>query len=235
MLAQGNLDFHSRVGIIAQHFDDTPDRLRVLARLLDDFHHHHLPGLRLQLALLVRRHQDIVRQTAVLRHHDHHPVLDEHPTDHPRIGALGNLDDIALRASPSINADNARQHTVTVHDLAHLPLIEEQVGTAIIRQQETIAIWMPLHLAGDQTGFLRQDVIALAVTQDLALALHGTKPAQEDIPLVLADVERTDELFKAERPPLITQQLDDVLARRQGEFIAGEFALKEWISATNFR
>ncbi|TXT23687.1 MAG: hypothetical protein FD134_2004 [Gallionellaceae bacterium] len=73
MLAQRDLDFHAGVGVVAEHLHHAPDGLRVFARLLQDFQHHHLP--RFGGAAFAGRNQYVLADAAVLRHHELDAVL----------------------------------------------------------------------------------------------------------------------------------------------------------------
>ena len=81
------------------------------------------------------------------------------------------------------------QGAVAMQHLAHLVLIEKDVGAAVIGNQEAVAVLMALNLARRQAGALGQDVGALAVAHQLAFALHRPQPALEHLALAARDVE----------------------------------------------
>ena len=229
MLAQRDLDFHAWIGIVAEHLDDLADRLRKLARLLDDLDHHHLPGLRLVLGLLLGRHQNILGNTLVLRHHEHHAMLDEDAADHLAVDPLGHLDDATFRAPLAVNAGDPNQRPVTVQHLAHLVLVEKDVGTAVVGNQKAVAIRMPLHPARRQAGPLGQDVGPLSVAHQLPFAFHRTQPALEHLSLAIGDVEQSSQFSEFKRPTFVGQYLRDVLAGGQRKIVAGRLTLEKGI------
>ncbi len=233
VLAQRNFDLHAGVGVIAEHFDDTADWLGKLGRLLDDLDHHHLAGLRLELGLFLGRHQDILRDALVLRHDENHAMLDEDAADHPAVRPLGHLDNPTLRPPLAVDTGHPDERPVAMQHLAHLVLVEKDVGAAVIGNQETVAIGVPLHFAGRQAGPLRQDVGPLAVAHQLAFALHRTQPALEHLTLAAGDIEQLGQLDEIERPPLIGQNLRDVLARGQREFVARRLTLEKRIGSAD--
>src|SRR2546425_1231879 len=58
VLAQCDFDFHARIGIVTQHFDDTANRLAVTIGLANNLNHHYLAVLGVTLAALLD--QDIL-------------------------------------------------------------------------------------------------------------------------------------------------------------------------------
>ena len=216
MLAQRDLDFHAWIGIVAEHLDDLADRLRKLARLLDDLDHHHLPGLRLVLGLLLGRHQNILGNTLVLRHHEHHAMLDEDAADHLVVDPLGHLDNATFRAPLRSMPVTRNQRPVTVQHLAHLVLVEKDVGTAVVGNQKAVAIRCPAPLPG--SGWpARAGCRPLAVAHQLPFAFHRTQPALEHLALAIGDVEQSSQFSESKRPTFVGQYLRDVLAEGSGK------------------
>ena len=68
VFAKRNLDFHSRIGVVAQHFDHARHRLRIPGGLGNQFHHDHLP--RLGTAIESRLDQDVLIDALVFGHHE---------------------------------------------------------------------------------------------------------------------------------------------------------------------
>ena len=69
---------------------------RLLRGLRDELDGHHLPGL--GAPGVRRRHEDVLRDAAVLRHEEQHAVLAVQAADDAAVGALEHLDDAARRA-----------------------------------------------------------------------------------------------------------------------------------------
>ncbi|KAG0743504.1 hypothetical protein G6F24_016253 [Rhizopus arrhizus] len=63
--------------------------------------------------------------------------------------------------------------------LEHFARRQEQVGAAVITQQEAETVAVAQHLAGDKIQFGREQQHALAVGHQLPVAFHGAKPALE--------------------------------------------------------
>ncbi len=175
MLAQCDFDFHTGVGIIAQHLDNTSDRLSMFAGLLQNFQHDHLTGF--GYARFAGGDQDVLGDAAVFRHHKLDAMLFKQAPDHAIIGALQHLDDLALRASAPVHAALPHHHHIAVQHLVHFLLAEEHVGAAILRDQEAETVRMPLHLALDQVKLVRHANGAFAIAQDLPVAFHRAQTA----------------------------------------------------------
>jgi hypothetical protein len=115
--SQCNFDFHARIGVVAEHFDQTAYRLRMLARLFDQFNHHHLSRLhleRLLCALLGRCQQYVLADALVLGDHEAHAVLLDDAPDHVLVGTFGDFDDLAFRTPLAIDADHPCDGLVAV-------------------------------------------------------------------------------------------------------------------------
>jgi hypothetical protein len=59
-----------------------------------------------------------------------------------------------------------------VQHLVHLRLAEEEIGAAVVRDEEAVAVRMPLHGAGDEIELRGDAELALAIDEELAIALH---------------------------------------------------------------
>jgi hypothetical protein len=217
VLAQGDLDFHAGIGIVAEHLDHLADRLGMLRRLLDDLHHHHLPGQRLLLAS--RGEQDVLADAPVLGHHEHHPMLVVHAADEALVGALQHLDDLAFRPAATVNADDSRHDPVAMQYLVHFLRAEKKIRPVFVAHQETVAVRMPLDPAANEVGLVGNQVVATAVLHDLAVALHGPQPPLEGIELVRPDVEDGGQRLEAQRHAVVAQDLHDVFAARQRKIV----------------
>ena len=209
MLAQGDFDFHARIGIVTEHFGNTPDRLRMLVRLFDDFDHHHLPGL--DLALLVGRHKNILVDAPVFRHHHHDAVFDQDATDDHTVGALKHFDDRPFAPPLAVQPDHPSQRAIAMQHLGHLLGIEKQIIAAVIGNEEAITVGMPFNTPGNQAGALGNDVRPFAVAHQLRLALHRPKAALEHVEFVIPDIKQHTKLFATDRLALFLKYLQDVL------------------------
>ena len=236
MFSQCDFDFHTRIGVVAKHFDNAPDRLRMLAGLLDDLDHDDLPGLGLDGRLLVIRwDQNVLIDPAVLGHHKSDPVLDKDTTNHAIVDVLQHLDDSPFTAPLAIEPGYPNQHAVAMQHTAHLLGIKIDIVAFLVRAQEAESVLVSFHAAGDQIGALRNDVGAFTVLQQLSLALHGSQTTTEHVELGLLDVEQLTQFFEADGFPLRFQGQQNVFARWQREFVFFYFTLEVRVSTTDFR
>ena len=236
MLAQSDFDFHAGVGVIAEDFDNTADRLRMPRRLLDDFDHHHLAcfGLEPFAGLLIGNDEDVLVNPPVFGRHQHDAVLDQHAPDDPAVGALGHFDNRRLAPPLAIDAGHAHQRPVPMQHLGHLLGIEKKIVAAIVRDEEAIAVRMPLDPPGNEAGAFRQDVRPLAVAHQLRLALHRRQTAHEWLALGLAHIEQVAKKIQTDRPALLGQRLHDVFAGGQRQVIFRHFTLEKRVVFSDF-
>ncbi len=75
MLPERDLDFHARIGVIAQHLDHARHRFGILRRLCDQLHSDDLA--RFGASIKAGFDQDVLVDALVFRHHEQHAVLDE--------------------------------------------------------------------------------------------------------------------------------------------------------------
>jgi len=214
VFAQRNFDLHSGIGIVADHFADAPDRLRVLIGLLDDIDHHHLTRLRRQLALGDWRNQDILRNPAIFRDHESDAMINKNPPNHALVRPLGHFDNTALGSPLAVYAGHPDQRPITVQSPSHLALIEKNILPSLIPHQKTVAILMPLNPASDQTGLFRYQISPLAVAQQLPFALHGAQTAQKHLFLAAGYIQQWNDLVGSQRTSFGFHDFKDVLPRR---------------------
>ena len=86
------------------------------------------------------------------------------------------------------------------------------VGAAIIGNQESVAVLMPLHPPRRQTGALGQNVIATAIAHQLSFPLHCSQTALEHLALRRRDVEQLGQFRQGERAAFVSEDLSDVFA-----------------------
>ena len=131
MFAQGNLDFHARISIVTQHFNNTSDWLSMFTGLLHNLQHHHLPHLR--VTAFTGCNQDILANATILRHHELNAMLLIQASDQTRCAMLQHLDNTGFAPTSPIQAAHARHHGVTVQGLVHFLGAQHQIGTTIFR------------------------------------------------------------------------------------------------------
>ena len=208
-LAQRDLDLHPGVGVVAQYFGHAPDGLRVLRRLRHQLDGHHLA--RLRASGLLRRHQDVLRDAAVLGHQEHHPMLGVQPAhDAPR-GAFEHLDDLARRPAARVAPGDAHRGAVAVQCLAHLGRRQEHLRAAVVGNQEAVPVAMAFDAAGEQSEPGGHQQAAGAVLDHRTRALQARDGVVEVAPFAAADIEAVGELVGRERRAGGVQRREDFL------------------------
>src|SRR5262249_11132214 len=149
-------------------------------------------------------------------------LLAAQPPDDARIDPFDYLDDLPLGAAAVVDAGFADHDTIAVQHLLHLVRAEVQI-LAFVRHDEAIALRVPLDAACDEARLLRHQDRALAVAQDLRLALHRGEPPLEGFALVARDREALRELGVGERHAGLGERLQDQLAAGDGIFVARRF------------
>jgi hypothetical protein len=89
--------------------------------------------------------------------------------DHMRIGARKDFNNGTFRATSAIHTSDPYLHPVTVQDLLHLFLGQENV-IALVGDQKAVAIAMTGHPALDEISGVSQLNVTFAVRLDLSIA-----------------------------------------------------------------
>ena len=207
VLAQRDLDLHPRVGVAAQHLDDAGDGLALRRRLLDDLDDDDVAGLR--LAAVAGGHQQVLVDAPVLGDDEADAVLLVQPADDAAVGALQHVDDLALGAAAAVDAGPAHRRAVAVQRLVQLARAEEDVGAAVLGNEEAVAVRMALDDAGDEVELGDDAELALAVDQQLAVALHRGEAPVERLEGAPVDGEVAGEVLRRQRYPRLLQRLED--------------------------
>src|SRR5690606_7119956 len=107
---------------------------------------------------------------------------------------------------------------VAMHRLAHLPRRQEHVGAAVVADEEAETVAMALHPAGDEVELGGEQQDALAIGQELAVALHRRQAALQRLTLLGPHRQAIHELGGTERHAGLAQACEDRLAawRRGG-------------------
>jgi hypothetical protein len=229
VLAQRDFDFHAGIGVIAQRLDDARDRLRVACGLRDDFRHDDLPCCGAEA--VAGRHQQLLADAPVFGHDEENPLLVAQAADNAVIDVLEDLDDFRLGPAAPVDADFARGNAVAMQNFVHLRRSEEHIRPAVVADQETKTVRMPLHFAGNQVELGDDADRVAAVAHNLAVALHRGEPPLETFALALGNAEQFFELRVADRHALRVQRLENHLATRHGLVVIAALARLERIVA----
>ncbi|CAJ0881046.1 hypothetical protein R76727_03343 [Ralstonia mannitolilytica] len=212
VLAHRDFDLHARVVDLTQHLDHAADRLHVAVRIFQDLHAHHLAHL--GLALPLGRDQDVAAQALVFGRHHQRAVLGKQAADDAFVRPLQDLDDLAFGPATAVVANGPHEGAVTVHGLLHLALGQEDVGLAIVADEEAVAVAVADHAAFDEVGLVRQFVAPLAVEFDLTIPLHGGQTLDEAVMLLARDRQRLGNIGGRQRRSRRAQHTEDFLAAR---------------------
>ena len=233
MLAQRDLDLHARVVVRTEHLDHAPDRLRLAARLDDDLGGDHLA--RLGAGRRAGLDQQVVLDAPIGGGDERDAVLDVQPADDARASALHHFDDPRLPAPAPVVARRLREHLIAVHDLLHLARREIEIARAVVGRQEAVAVRVRLDAPAHDVDLLRDEDRALAVAQDLPVALHRGEPPRERLGLLPLHADELRERALVDRDRLRLERLQDELAARQRLGVAARFARVERVRGTAAR
>ncbi len=209
-LAHRDLDLHAGVVDLAEDLDHAPDRRRVLRGRLGDLGRDDLAGRRAHRAARLDHH--VVLDALVLGHHQQHAALVDEPAHQAAVGASGDLDDAAFGAAARVGAGPTHQDPVAMHDFLHLAGRQEDVAAAVVGNQEPEAVTMAGDLAGDQVDAADRHQPALAVLQDLAVALHRGQAAAQRDDRFRIHLELHGDFFRRGGGVLRGKQVEDGLA-----------------------
>ena len=147
------LHSHVRQMLLVDAAGNTPHRVGMARRRLNEFRHHQRAGLRPWcLALAGRRHHHTMGKTTVARRDEPHPTFHSKATSDLTRIALQHFDHTAFWTATRINTREPHSDTVAVHHLAHLAGREEYIGRAIVGNQEAETIAMPHDTPHHQGG-----------------------------------------------------------------------------------
>ena len=211
VLAQGNLDLHARVGIVAEHLHDLRQRFAVRGGLLDDLGDDDLAGL--GITAHVRRHQDVLVDALVLGDQKPDAAILVEPADDFPVAAREHIDDRALGSAAPVDSDSTCRRPVAVQRLAHLVGCKEKVGAAVVGQEKAETVGMTLHRPGEQIQLGDDTEFALAIGHQLTITFHRREAAGEGFALGRAvDVQRRHDAVGAHRRAALTQEFENALA-----------------------
>src|SRR5690606_20831760 len=86
---------------------------------------------------------------------------------------LQDLDDDPFLAAPAVHAGDADHDPVTVQHTTHLAGGQEDVVAAGVGTEETEAVFLAEHAAGDQVQLVGDAIAATPVHVQLAVTQHG--------------------------------------------------------------
>ena len=218
VLAQRDLDFHPRIGIVAQDLDHLRQRFTMRGRLFDHFGDDDLTGPR--AAAHVGRDEDILADALVFRDQIPDAALLVDATDDFTVGALEHVDNRAFRPAAAVDSDQPRGRAIAVQRLVHLFRRQEQVRASVVGNEKSEAVGVALHRAGHQVELGDDAKLALAIGHQLAVALHRRYAPDERLAFGLAmHREEFGELFGGHRHALLAQRPQYLFALRYHDIV----------------
>ncbi len=145
VLANSDLDLHARVIHFTQHLGDAAHRLAEQRWRLGQLDHHNLArfGHRQGAA----RDQEVLSIALILGRDDPDAAFLQQAADDGLRRSLKDLNHAPLGPSPTVLAHDTRPDPVLMQHCAHLVGWQEDVGLAIVAQDEPMPITVPLHTA----------------------------------------------------------------------------------------
>ncbi|MNC85589.1 hypothetical protein D3C83_11980 [compost metagenome] len=110
-------------------------------------------------------------------------------------------------------------------------MFEKKVRAAIIQNQKTETIGMPVYPAAHEIQLVDDANGVAPIAHDFALAFHRAETAVKRRALVFGNAERPLEFVLADRHAAITQDLQNVFAAGHRLRVARALALAKWIVA----
>ena len=118
MGTQRHIDGHAGAHVVAQHFDDFPDRFGAAGWALGQFDHHHVAHPRAHN--IFRRDQDIEAQATVVRDDEADTSVGEVAANNLAGFRYQHTNDARLAAALTVRTQRLGQHLVTVNTGFHL-------------------------------------------------------------------------------------------------------------------
>jgi hypothetical protein len=221
-VADGDVDLHAGGKVVAEDLDDAAGGDGTVGRVVGDLDRDELAVGRHEVAAL---HQDLLGQALVVGDHVGLAVLGVVAADHGVQAALDDAHDLAFGTALVVVAGDAREHDVAVEDAAHLARGQQQVGGAVVRDQEAEAVRMAGDAAADEFLLLHRLEGAAAVGLDLAVAHHGAQATGHGLAaLVVMQVEVMGQLVGGQRLGAPGEHLENEFPAGNGVFVAVRLA-----------
>jgi hypothetical protein len=173
-IADRNVDFHARGEIVAQHLGDAAAGERAVAGIFK-----HLDGDELSVGRhkLTAGDQDFLGHPGIVGHDIGVAGLHVIAADEMAGVLLHDADDLAFAPPLVVVAGLAHEHDVAMEDPAHLARGQQQVGRAVVGDQEAETVGMAADPAPDERRLGQRTVGPAPVHLHLAIAQHGPQAA----------------------------------------------------------
>ena len=233
MRADRDIDFHARRHMIAQHFRDTTNRLRMRRWVLNNSNGDDLASLR--ITLHVGRHDDFMRQTFMIGHHETDAALRAKASHHAMGIALQHFDDGAVGAAASINTDNTHHGAIAVHQTAHLARRQKHIVAPAVRHQKTKTVGMTDDATAHQVLMIDEHKAFATIADQLTVARHGVQTAAQGFELIfIMQIQRGGDLLKIQRLTAGGDMRKNELATRDRIFVLTRLARRVRVGRGRF-
>ena len=181
VLAHSDFDFHTAVGIIAQHFNDFRYGRAVLLGVSLNFTDNDLTGLRFKVRYAFRFQNNALIQAFVFRLQNRHAAIHIKTADHFRLRTLHHIQNRTFATASAVNTGRAHGNNIPVHHTAHLTLIQNEIALTrrCERHGKTKAVFMRFDTAFNQCQFFCRAYRATSINQHLAITRHRFQTAFE--------------------------------------------------------
>ena len=221
MFPERDLDFDSGIRRLPQHLDHAADRLSAAIGLYGQFGDDDLAGSR--VACVLGRDEDGLADAPLGGLDEQEPAFTVQAPHHAVVDAFDHLDDRPFPAAAPVHARLAHHHAIAVEDFSHLVRAEVQV-LALLGDHEAVAVGMTLDTSGDEIELGGDQDRALAIAQDLTVALHRAQTLHERVALLRIDRKALRELLVGERDAGFGERPQNELATRNRMLVARRFA-----------
>ena len=221
--AQGDVDFHARGHVVADHLDHITLWLEARRRPVGDLDFDELANL--GATVTPGRHQHFLLDLRIVRGHVADAAFFEVAADHAFMRPGDDLDQHAFATTTTVDARDTGQAAVAVEHQAHLRRAEEQVFAAVIGDKEAKAVTVTRDTTTDQVQLVYRGISAAPGIDKLAVTLHGTQAAAQGFDLVFfIKTELCRQLLARGRFATIGEALQDQLTAGNGVVVFFRFA-----------
>ena len=169
--AQGHFDFHTRRHMLAEHFNNAPNRVNASTRSLRDLNNNHV-SLTCAMGVL-RRDDDFMVNSAVVRNNNAHTLFGKIAANNGLFARFDNLIDKGFALTSPVGTTFSGFNKIIMQQVLHLPCANKQVAGFVFWSQKAVTIAMANHASTKQLLLLQHRITLLFSKLNLPFALHG--------------------------------------------------------------
>ena len=176
------------------------------------------------------RDDDVLADTAVIRHHETNAILDEVTADDVCLTGLEQAHQARFLTTLAVDLGRLHQHVVAMHQALHLSVVQIQIRTTTFRTQKTEAILVANYITFDQIQTIRQGITLVASEYQLSITLHGAQTTTQGFQrLFIFQLEDFGQLFTRHGLFVALDEFQDQLAAGDGVIVFFGLAFEERI------